>query len=59
MLKRSRSNQKAGTLDRIGATVMELWGKLTGRKSTTAKGKAARARGSAKSTKGRAKRVAR
>ncbi len=58
MAKSSRRNRTEGTLDRIGGTVMELVGRLTGRKTTKAKGKAARFRGSARSTKGRAKRVA-
>jgi uncharacterized protein YjbJ (UPF0337 family) len=58
MGKSSRRNQTEGTLNRVGATVMELVGKLTGNKKTKAKGKAARFRGSARSTKGRAKRVA-
>jgi uncharacterized protein YjbJ (UPF0337 family) len=58
MAKSSRRDRTEGKLDRMGATVMEFVGKLTGRKSTKAKGKAARFRGSARSTKGRAKRVA-
>ena len=59
MAKSSRRKQPEGSLDRVGGKVMELVGKLTGRKSMQAKGKAARFRGSGKSTKGRAKRAAR
>jgi uncharacterized protein YjbJ (UPF0337 family) len=59
MAKSARRNQSEGTLDRLGGRILEMFGKLTGRKSTTAKGKAARMRGSARATKGRAKRAAR
>lgn len=58
MAKSSRRKQPEGSLDRVAGRVMELVGKLTGRQSTKAKGKAARFRGSTRSTKGRAKRVA-
>ena len=59
MAKTSRRNTAEGTLDKVGGKVMELVGKLTGRKSTRAKGKAARARGRGRATAGRAKRRAR
>jgi uncharacterized protein YjbJ (UPF0337 family) len=59
MAKSARRNQSEGTLDRLAGRVMEMIGKLTGRKSSTAKGKAARARGSARGAKGRTKRAAR
>ena len=52
MAKSARRNQSEGTLDRLARRVMEMIGKLTGRKSTAAKGKAARARGSARGAKG-------
>jgi uncharacterized protein YjbJ (UPF0337 family) len=39
--------------------VLEAIGRLTGRRSYQAKGKAARARGAARNRKGRAKRAAR
>jgi uncharacterized protein YjbJ (UPF0337 family) len=58
MAKSARRNQTEGTLDRIAGRVLEMIGKLTGRTSTKAKGKGARFRGSARSTKGRTKRVA-
>jgi uncharacterized protein YjbJ (UPF0337 family) len=59
MAKSSRRDQAEGVLDRIGGRVMEMFGRLTGRKRHKAKGKAARLRGSARSRKGRAKRGAR
>ena len=59
MAKSARRDQSEGMLDRLGGRILEMIGKLTGRKSKTAKGKAARMRGSARSTKGRAKRAAR
>ena len=53
---RSAKNDKArGTLDKIAGRVLDAFGKLTGKKSTRAKGKAARTRGAARSAKGRAK----
>jgi uncharacterized protein YjbJ (UPF0337 family) len=45
-------------LDKIGGRILEAFSKLTGKRSAGAKGKAARARGSAKSGKGRAKQKA-
>ena len=53
---RSAKNDKArGTLDKIAGRVLDAFGKLTGKKSTRAKGKAARTRGAGRSAKGRAK----
>jgi uncharacterized protein YjbJ (UPF0337 family) len=59
MAKSSRRNKGEGALDRFAGRVLELVGKVTGRKSTKAKGKAARVRGSSRSAKGRTKRAAR
>ena len=59
MAKSSRRNQTEGALDRFAGRVLELVGKVTGRKSTKAKGKAARVRGSTRSAKGRTKRAVR
>jgi uncharacterized protein YjbJ (UPF0337 family) len=59
MFKSSRRNTAEGTLDRLAGRVMEAIGAVTGRKTTKAKGKAARARGSARGRTGRAKRAAR
>jgi uncharacterized protein YjbJ (UPF0337 family) len=47
-----------GTLDRVAGRVLDAWGKVTGKRKTQAKGKAARARGASRSTKGRAKKKA-
>ena len=55
MFKSSRQDKAEGFLDRIGGWVLEMVGRITGRTSHKAKGKAARARGSARTTKGRAK----
>ena len=55
MLKSSRRNKAEGTLDKIAGRVLEMVSKVTGKKTTKAKGKAARGRGRARSTKGRAK----
>jgi len=46
-------------LDRIGGRLLEAWGRLTGRTSAKTKGKAARGRGAARQTTGKAKRSAR
>jgi uncharacterized protein YjbJ (UPF0337 family) len=59
MPKSSKRDKAEGTVDRIAGRVLEMVGKLTGKKSHTAKGRAARTRGSARSAKGRAKRTAR
>jgi uncharacterized protein YjbJ (UPF0337 family) len=55
MLKSSRRNKAEGTLDKVAGWVLEMVAKVTGKKTTKAKGKAARGRGRARSTKGRAK----
>jgi uncharacterized protein YjbJ (UPF0337 family) len=53
---KSRSRDKAeGTVDKVAGRVLELFSKLTGKRSSGAKGKAARARGSFRSAKGSAK----
>jgi uncharacterized protein YjbJ (UPF0337 family) len=44
-MKSARRNSTEGTLDRIAGRLMELVGKVTGRTSTRAKGRAARGRG--------------
>ena len=55
MFKSSRRNRAEGRLDKVGAWVLEMVGRLTGRTSHKAKGKAARTRGSARKATGRAK----
>ena len=58
MWKSSRRDKAEGTLDRVAGRLLEAFGKLTGKRSTKAKGKAARARGRGRSAKGKAKRRA-
>jgi uncharacterized protein YjbJ (UPF0337 family) len=58
-MRSSRQDRAAGTADTFAGRILEAIGKLTGRRSTAAKGKAARARGRGRSAKGRAKRWAR
>jgi uncharacterized protein YjbJ (UPF0337 family) len=55
MPKSSERDRAEGALDRIGGTVMELVGKVTGNRKHKAKGKAGRMRGKARTTKGRGK----
>jgi uncharacterized protein YjbJ (UPF0337 family) len=54
-MKSARRDKLEGRLDRIGAWLMETFGRLTGNRKTGAKGKAARVRGAARSAKGRLK----
>jgi uncharacterized protein YjbJ (UPF0337 family) len=59
MFKSSRRDQTEGVLDRLAGRVLEAIGRLTGRRSYQAKGKAARGRGAMRGRKGRMKRAAR
>jgi uncharacterized protein YjbJ (UPF0337 family) len=54
-MKSGSRDRAEGFVDRVAGRVLELWSKLTGRRSAGAKGKAARARGKGRSAKGRAK----
>lgn len=56
--KTSRRDKAEGTLERVAGRAMEALSKLTGKKSTAAKGKAARARGRGKSARGGVKKRA-
>ena len=58
MAKSARRDKAEGGLDKVGGRILEAFSKLTGKRSTGAKGKAARGRGSSKSAKGRAKQKA-
>jgi uncharacterized protein YjbJ (UPF0337 family) len=58
MAKSARRDKAEGGMDKIAGRVLEAFSKLTGKRSTRAKGKAARGRGSARSAKGRMKRKA-
>jgi uncharacterized protein YjbJ (UPF0337 family) len=56
---KSGSRDKAeGVVDRVAGRILELFSKLTGKRSSGAKGKAARARGRARRAKGGAKKRA-
>jgi uncharacterized protein YjbJ (UPF0337 family) len=57
-MKSGSRDRAGGFVDRIAGRLLELWSKLTGRRSAGAKGKAARARGKGRSAKGRAKKRA-
>jgi uncharacterized protein YjbJ (UPF0337 family) len=56
MAKSRRRDKAEGTLDKLAGRVLEAFSKLTRRRSTAAKGKAARGRGRARSGKGGLKR---
>ena len=56
MPKSSRRDKTEGTIDRVAGRVLEAFSKLTGKRSTQAKGKAARARGRGRTAKGDMKR---
>jgi uncharacterized protein YjbJ (UPF0337 family) len=58
MAKSARRDKAEGGMDKIAGRVLEAFSKLTGKRSTGAKGKAARGRGRARSAKGRMKRKA-
>jgi uncharacterized protein YjbJ (UPF0337 family) len=55
-MKSARRDRTEGALDRLAGRILEAISKLTGRRSTVAKGKAARARGTGRTAKGRVKR---
>ena len=54
-MKSRRRDKTEGTIDKIAGRVLDAVGKVTGNRKTKAKGKAARGRGTARSTKGRAR----
>jgi uncharacterized protein YjbJ (UPF0337 family) len=56
MAKSARRNKTEGKLDKLAGRVLEAFGKLTGKRSAGAKGKAARGRGAGRSASGRLKR---
>ena len=59
MAKTARRDKAEGALDKLAGRVLEAFSKLTGRRSTGAKGKAARGRGAGRSLRGRVKRKGR
>jgi uncharacterized protein YjbJ (UPF0337 family) len=57
-MKSGSRDRAEGVVDRVAGRFLELFSKLTGRRSAGAKGKAARAGGRARSAKGGAKKRA-
>jgi uncharacterized protein YjbJ (UPF0337 family) len=55
-MRSARQDTIKGGIDKIAGRVLEAFGKLTGDRSARAKGKAARGRGAARSSKGGLKR---
>jgi uncharacterized protein YjbJ (UPF0337 family) len=58
-MRSARKDRAAGKAGTIGGRILEFVGRLTGKRTTTAKGKAARGRGRGRSAKGRMKRAGR
>lgn len=58
-MKSAKRNSAEGTLDRIAGRLMEMFAKVTGRQSTRAKGRAARARGTGRRQTGKTRKAAR
>jgi uncharacterized protein YjbJ (UPF0337 family) len=54
-MRSSRQDRAAGKADSIGGRLLEAFGKLTGDRKSTAKGKAARGRGRGRSAKAKGK----
>lgn len=54
-MKSTKRNSTEGALDRMAGRLMEMIGKITGRRSTRAKGKAARGRGAGRRQTAKAK----
>jgi uncharacterized protein YjbJ (UPF0337 family) len=59
MAKSAKRDRAEGVVDRVAGRILEAVGRLTGRPSHHAKGKAARGRGTFRGAKGRGKRAAR
>jgi uncharacterized protein YjbJ (UPF0337 family) len=57
-MRSAREDKIRGALDRMAGRVLEFVGRLTGKHSTGAKGKAARGRGAFRGTKAHLKRRA-
>ena len=55
-MRSARKDRAAGKGDTVGGRILEFVGRLTGKRSTQAKGKAARVRGRGRTAKGDAKR---
>ena len=57
-LKSGSRDKAEGFVDRVAGRILEMWSKLTGKRSAGAKGKAARFRGAGRKAKGGAKKRA-
>jgi uncharacterized protein YjbJ (UPF0337 family) len=55
-MRSAREDTFRGAVDRIAGRVLEFFGRLTGNRSASLKGKAARGRGGFRATKGHLKR---
>jgi uncharacterized protein YjbJ (UPF0337 family) len=55
-MRSAHNDSLRGRIDQVAGSVLDAFGRLTGKRSTRAKGKAARARGKGRRAKGRAKR---
>lgn len=58
-LRSAREDGIRAAIDKVAGRVLEAFGRRTGNRSAIAKGKAARARGTGRSFKGRLKRLGR
>jgi uncharacterized protein YjbJ (UPF0337 family) len=56
-MRSARRDTLKGRIDRMAGRVLEWFGKVTGRRSTEMKGKAARGRGGWRAAKGRLKHI--
>ena len=54
-MKSAKRNKNEGAIDKVAGAVLEMVGKVTGKGSTQAKGKAAKGRGFGRSSTGRAR----
>jgi uncharacterized protein YjbJ (UPF0337 family) len=55
-MRSAREDSFRGAVDRIAGRIVEFFGRLTGNRSASAKGKAARGRGAFRSTRSHLKR---
>jgi uncharacterized protein YjbJ (UPF0337 family) len=54
-MRSAEQDKTAGAVDKIAGRILEAFGKLTGDRKSSAKGKAARARGTGRTAKGKVK----
>jgi uncharacterized protein YjbJ (UPF0337 family) len=57
-MRSGREDKFRGAIDRMAGRIMQFFGKLSGNRKTSAKGKAARGRGGVRTTRGHLKRRA-